>query len=331
MSRPAAMGLGAAAAAAVAAGLAFALLQSAEPPAPPPPVAPPAPLPVPTPAPQAGPAPIRSATELRDQAQSELEASLDAFLGAVPVKLPPRPSDVLKQAQANRGLDVRDYRVALEKAIRDHQASAEAARLLVEQMAQEDPRLRFQHALAVAGRLDDAGARVLLEGLRTGPAEVRPDLVTGLRGSANPEVNAALIDLYATDADEEVRSRAALAIAERGDRLPPMLLERARERARDDMRAAEGDGVAAAADVLGTPPLSDDDRRLLIGLLRGPGGDPARRAAALRALASAQVPPAELAPALQAVLEDPAAGAELQGMAQAVLQALAGGGGEPPR
>ncbi len=321
----------AAATAVAAAGLAAALLLAGSGESPPP-------SPSPAPAPRTAAAPAPAVEEPAPTpaalagAEDELEASLDAFLGAIPVqpaKQGGRPAEVLARARAS-GLDPRDYRTALERSLRETGATVEAADLLCGPMADVDPKLRFQHALALASRLDPPGARALLDGLSRAPAAVRPDIVTALRGSDAPEVNAAFVDLYAADDDPAVRERAALAIAERGERVSPHLLERARQRARDDLRSGPTTGAPAAADVLGTPPLEPGDRALLEAILRGPGGDSARRVAAFRALASAQVPPPELEPVARAALADPAADAELRTQLEAFLQAL-GGAGPPPR
>lgn len=188
--------------------------------------------------------------------------------------------------------------------------------------------MRFQTAMALSKNLDDESTRLLLEQVRTADNAVRPDLVFALRGSPDEEVNRTFVDLYATDQDASVRAQAAFAIGERGNRIDPLEAERARQRARDDFQSDDPTELKAATDVLGVPPLSAEDRRMLENTLAS-DPDSNRRLAALRALASAQIAPAELAPILEQVAGDATASEELRAMANQVLTALRNP--EPPR
>lgn len=255
------------------------------------------------------------------EGEPDLEGAIDDFLSGIKVTLPPPPSKLLEEALASDPpIDPRDYRLALERSLRQY-GSKDAAALLVERMEGASPELRFQHALAVAARLDEEGTTVLLEGLGRAPDAVRPDVVFALRGSPEPRVNEAFVDLYDHDLDPEVRARAGFVVGERGERIAPHLLERARQTARQDLRAEDERLVKGAADVLGVPPLDPSDKQALLALVATPGEDPLQRREALRALASGGTPVAELAPILERVAADSTAGDELRAMARTILEA----------
>lgn len=276
----------------------------------------------PDPSAAASPSPSAAATHPGPTAGKTLEHALDAMLKHVPVRIPPAPGEVLKKA-LKEGLSPIDYREALIETLKKRKgARAEAARLLAEGMAGVDEKLRFQHALALSEHLDPAATQVILDALgppAKAPAAVRPDLAFALRGSTDPKVDRRLVELYGDDADEKVRARAAFVLAEHSEQLDPVLVERARVTARADLARDDPQGLEAAADVLGIPPLTDADKRMLIGTA---GGDPSseRRMAALRALASAGTSPAELAPLLKKIEDDPHASAALRAMARKVLR-----------
>ncbi|MBL4850233.1 MAG: hypothetical protein JKY65_32290, partial [Planctomycetes bacterium] len=154
----------------------------------------------------------------------------------------------------------------------------------------------------------------------------RPELVIALRGTREPRVGTALVDLYAADEDPRVRAKAAFVLGEGGEQWPPLLVERARVTARLDLESDDPLLITGAGDVLGIPPLSTPDRDLLIRTLRGEANQGARaRSTALRALAAAKVVPATLGPALEEVARDSSASPELRAQARSILKSLAGG------
>ncbi|RMG14720.1 MAG: HEAT repeat domain-containing protein [Planctomycetota bacterium] len=293
------------------------VLEPASAPAPPPraaaPQTAPSPLPAEPEAPESGEG-LRSAPPPPD-----LAAAVDSFLAHVKVAPFPRPREVLAEARGGR-LDPVDYRTKLEKALRHRGGPREGAELLLG-MGDDSEVLRFQTAYALSKRLDDEAVDLLLERLPSADPRVRPQLVFALRGSPRKDVEQAFVSLYTTDEDPAVRAQAAFVIGERGDRLDPLLLERARQQARDDLRADDRTRMRAGMDVLGTPPLGDDDRRLLEGIVARDGNE-ARRLAALQALAMAKVPAAELAPLLRSVAQDPRSGPKLRAAAEAILSSL---------
>lgn len=288
---------------------------------------PPVPPPLPAPTRQTEPPPPPAKTLDVDPKEPDLGATLDKFFAKIPVRpgtkpgKGPRPKDVIEAARrAGNKLDPIDFKLALEKAIRAH-GSREACGLLINGMTGFQPKILFQAALAISSRLDAAGTRVLLRGLDGADARVRPHVVQALRGSAAPEVQQKFVDLYARDQDVAVRAQAAFVIGERGSRIPPLLRERAKQVARGELTSDDARLVKAAGDVLGTAPIDDQDKRLLLTTL-DKGRDSSQREVAFRALATAQVPPQELAPVLQRVMVDPKASARLRGLARGALEAL---------
>jgi hypothetical protein len=266
-----------------------------------------------------GPADVTSTVTVQGTADlPDLEKTIDAFLSKIPVKPFPRPKAVLKEA--HDGLSLIDYRLKLEKSLKHTGGPAEGAQMLIG-MKDDSQALRFQTALGLSKRLDDDATRILLDGLESADKAVRPQLVFALRGSNDPEVEQAFVDLYTADSDVDVRAQAAFVIGERGERLPPLLVERARQSARDDIRSDDDRLVTAAGDVLGSPPLSSSDRQMLETVLASDSSS-SRRMAALRAMATAKVPPAELAPVLDQVAADESVSPELRNAVNMVLEAL---------
>jgi hypothetical protein len=269
-----------------------------------------------------------SATPGGDDAASDLAATVDRFFEKIPIQPPPTPEQALEKARQGQ-LGPIDYRLELERALRVPGAAGKTANLLLG-MTHDSETLRFQTALALSKRLDPASAQVLLVGLPNASPSVRPQAVFALRGSPDPEVSRTFVDLYATDRDDAVRAQAAFALGERGDRVDPLVLERARQRAREDLAAASDPRVMkAASDVLGVPPLSPEDRAFLEGVLERDSSSE-RRLSALQALASSGISPQELEPLLRRVAEDPTASDDLKTQVQAVLQALDAPPAPPP-
>lgn len=264
-----------------------------------------------TPGPDAGP----------QASPGELGAALDGFLGAVPVKLAPSPSELLKAALA-AGQNPIDYRKSLKETLRRRRgAGLEAVKLLADGLGEADARLRFQHALAVAERLDGPMTDALLEGIEKGASRSRPDLVFALRGTREPRVAATLVELYGVDEDLKVRAQAAYVLGEGGEDWPPLMVERARVTARLDLQSEDPVALKAAGDVLGIPPLSAPDRELLVRSVRE-RGPPQRRMQALRALAAAKVPAAALAPTLERVAKDSSTSPEFRAQIERLLKEL---------
>ncbi|MBL4849446.1 MAG: hypothetical protein JKY65_28285, partial [Planctomycetes bacterium] len=95
----------------------------------------------------------------------DLGAALDGFLGAVPVRVPRPPAEILADTLA-KGTSLIDYRKSLEDTFRRQRGSnVVAARLLADGLGKADERLRFQHALALSHHLDAATTDALLAGL----------------------------------------------------------------------------------------------------------------------------------------------------------------------
>lgn len=250
----------------------------------------------------------------------ELTAAIDAFVGGVKVELPPAPATVLEDA-LREGKGPIDYKQALETTLRTRRgATLEAGRLLIEGMDDVDEAYLFQHTLVLAQHADPALSTVLLAGLDSAPARVRPHLVFALRGSNEPRVVERFVALYAEDDDPAVRAKAGFVLGERGERLDPNLVERARRTARADLHADDPELVESAADVLGIPPQDPSDRRELIETLRRDPSTP-RRLAALRALAAGGAGIDELAPVLLELAQSPAADPALRDAAQRLLDA----------
>lgn len=273
---------------------------------------------------QAQPAPVETRSAPRpaplDDSGEALNQALDAFLGEVKVDVAPGPQDVLDET-LRQGKGPIDYRQALETSLRKRRgADLEAARLLKDGMGQVDEAYLFQHAQVLSHHASPETTSVLLEGLESAPARIRPHLVFALRGSNEPRVVERFLALYGEDEDPKVRATAGFVLGERGTRLDPQLVERARHTARADLRGDDPQLVESAADVLGIPPLDPNDRTVLIETARR---DPSstRRTAALRALASSGARVDELAPLLESLANDPSAGDELRDAARHLLQA----------
>ena len=250
-----------------------------------------------------------------------LGAALDGFLGAVPIKVPPTPAELLEAALAS-GQDPVDYRQALDDVLKRRKgAGLEAIDLLAQGLGKADAKLRFQHALALAKHLDGPMTDALLEKLPDAEARGRPELVFALRGSREARVGAKLADLYSGDEDPKVRAQAAYVLSEGGEDWPPLAVEQARVTARMDLQSEDPLSIQGAGDVLGIPPLSAPDRELLVRAVKERGPQK-RRLHALRALASAKVPAASLAPTLEQVARDSGTSPELRAQIESVLQEL---------
>ncbi|MBI4577369.1 MAG: hypothetical protein HY722_14005 [Planctomycetes bacterium] len=256
-----------------------------------------------------------------------LESRLDALLAAVPVQAlsgPPGPARVLEEAaRPGRSLDPVGLGAELVSAM-DASAGgpAEAARALVGGVGGASEALLFTAARALATRVDEEAARILAAGLVEAAETRRPHLVVALGGSNALVADRALVDAYAGALQPgEVRAAAAFALGTRLARLPGADRDRAARAAWADLDSADPARVEAAADVLGSGPLSPaEEARLLARLALDQ--DPDRRAAALRALVAAGTEPARLSPALQGVAADPAAPEVLRELARVALAAL---------
>lgn len=248
-----------------------------------------------------------------------LGAALDDFLGAVPVKVPPTPEEVLESALASAQNPI-DYRETLSEVLKRRKgAGLEAVELLSRGLGEADAKLRFQHALALSKHLDGPMTDALLSKLPDAEARGRPEMVFALRGSREARVGSTLADLYGKDEDPKVRAQAAYVLSEGGEDWPPLAVEQARVTARLDLQSEDPLALQAAGDVLGIPPLSAPDRELLFRAVKERGPEK-RRLHALRALASAKVPAATLAPTLKQIARDsgtsPALRAQIEGMLQ---------------
>jgi hypothetical protein len=250
------------------------------------------------------------------EGRRSLARSFDAFLARITVapRLAPgaeRVREELERARRASGrVDLVAYRGSLESILRTSRAAAhELARALC-QLGPEDPRLAFATALALAPWVDEEAAGTLLAGLASQGA-VRPTLVLALRGSSDPRVDARLVDLLEADSDPTVRSAAAFALADRLDHMDPVLAGRARAQAWNDLERGD---ARAAADVLGAGVLDEKDRERLVKLAAA-RAEPARRAAALRILASAGASREELGPLLDSIASEPGASGELEALA----------------
>jgi hypothetical protein len=265
----------------------------------------------PTPGPKAGP----------QASPGSLGAALDDFLGAVPVKVPPPPKEVLEAAVA-AGQDPVDYREALSDVLKRRKgAGLEAVELLSQGLGEADAKLRFQHALALSKHMDGPMTDALLAKLPDAEARGRPEMVFALRGSREARVGATLADLYGEDEDPKVRAQAAYVLSEGGEDWPPLAVEQARVTARLDLQSEDPLALQGAGDVLGIPPLSAPDRELLVRAVKERGPQK-RRLHALRALASAKVPAATLAPTLEQIARDTGTSPELRAQIEGVLKEL---------
>jgi hypothetical protein len=264
--------------------------------------------------------PVRA---LPPPSEPDLEAALDGFLGAIVVTPPNHvdshgdPHAVLSSA-AKEDEDPVTTRLALEDLTRRAPPARVALADALADLPARDARFGFPAALALAAHLDGPATARLLERLADAPARNRPNLVFALRGSPEPRADAAFAALY-TDPDPAVRDAAAFVLGERGERLSPDVRDPALARARAALAAGDPAGWAAAADVLGAPPLAAGDRALLLDLLAH-DREPGRRLLALRALAGANVPVADLRPALEAAVNDPLADEALRAAVRAVLE-----------
>ncbi|MEZ6186030.1 MAG: HEAT repeat domain-containing protein [Planctomycetota bacterium] len=294
------------------------LARAPGPPARPAPAGAPAPGPV---VPPQAPSPPPAA-----EVDDALTEAVDAFLENLPVELPAGPAQVLEETLRDGGGPI-DYKHALETSLRQRKgADLEAARLLANGLQGADEAYLFQHALVLAQRSGDPQvASVLLGALDDAPDRVRPHLVFALRGSNEPRVVERFLALYADDRDPAVRAKAGFVLGERGPRLDPLLVERARATARADLRADDPELVESAADVLGIPPLEDGDRRVLVETVRH-DPTPSRRLAALRALAAGGADPAQLTPLLEQLRQSPDMPPELREAAEALLHPEEPGG-----
>lgn len=290
-----------------------------------PPTTGPASLP-PTPplSPQQPPPPTPASTASPDSTD-DLSAALEGFLGAVPVQPVTPTRELLAAALRDARADGSpaaplDYRARLEQLLRERPDGARLAAQAL--LAGEDVPdvLLFQHAQVLSAHLNDGATDTLLEGLDGAGPHARPHAVFALRGRrTDPRVQEALLARYTDDAVPAVRAQAGFVLGEGGEQIDPALLERARQVARKDLRASDPHLIASAADVLGVPPLAESDRRLLTDTVeRDP--DPARREAALRALASAGTSPAEMLPLLQRVADDPRSSEALRQAARRALE-----------
>ena len=279
-------------------------------------------------APPSSPAPSPSSVRVvvgrrTVEATPELGAELDGFLAQIPVEARRDPRQLLREALA-RQTGPLDYRKALDQVLKQQPGAAQAAaELLAAGMDQVDEELRFQHALSLSHHLDEAASATLLARLDGPPSPARPLAVFALRGSRDPQVDARLAQLYVEDAQPEARVQAAFVLAEHARRLDPLLVERARGAARLDLAGEDPQLYPASADVLGIPPLSEGDQRLLLRTLER-GSGTSRRKAALRALASAKASPAVVVPALERLAADEGTDAELRALAQAALKQARG-------
>lgn len=250
-----------------------------------------------------------------------LGAAFDDFLGAVPVKVPPTPREVLESALAS-AQDPIDYRKTLSEVLKRRKgAGLEAVELLSQGLGKADAKLRFQHALALSKHLDGPMTDALLAKLPDAEARGRPEMVFALRGSREARVGSTLADLYGEDEDPKVRAQAAYVLAEGGEDWPPLAVEQARVTARLDLQSEDPLAIQGASDVLGIPPLSAPDRELLFRAVKERGPEK-RRLHALRALASAKVPAATLGPTLEQVARDAGTSPALRTQIEAVLKEL---------
>jgi len=287
----------------------------------------PSPGPVASPVPQASLGPQSAPSQALDPtagpqaSPGTLGEALDGFLGAVPIKVPPTPAELLKTALAS-GQDPVDYRQALSDVLKRRKgAGLEAVDLLAQGLGEADAKLRFQHALALAKHMDGPMTDALLEKLPDAEARGRPEMVFALRGSREGRVGTTLADLYSGDEDPKVRAQAAYVLSEGGEDWPPLAVEQARVTARMDLQSEDPISLQGAGDVLGIPPLSAPDRELLFRAVKERGPQK-RRLHALRALASAKVPAASLGPTLEQVAQDSGTSPELRAQIESVLREL---------
>ncbi|MGE0710051.1 MAG: hypothetical protein AB7N76_25625 [Planctomycetota bacterium] len=263
--------------------------------------------------------------------QVDLNARVGDFFTAMPVAAPAEAVAAVV-AEARRAPPAPpELRRRLQAAIgRSEGAAREAARLLASGLGGLSAAHRFQAALAIADATSPAATEELLAGLGRAAPEVRPELVLALRGSAGERVERELLRLYVEDQDPATAEQAAFVLGERGERVPAALLERARARAREDLRPGQEDArrLRAAADILGAADLTPADKALCLDVLAR-DADAARRRAAWRALAGGRAPLGEVLGALRQVVEDPRADAELKALAREAL--ARGAAAAPPR
>jgi hypothetical protein len=264
---------------------------------------------------------VGSPVHVQLEADDELTAAIDGFLTAIPVSpvaaAAGKPADEVWRESQAKGDQPLDFALALDQTIRAN-GPAGAAQLLLDGMDEAGERYLFVAAKTLAGRIDRPAALRLLEGLPDADPRVRPHVVFALRGSAEPEVDQALVDLYQSDEDAKVQTRAGSNLGDRLERLSPELRERALSQARERIQDSSREQYEAAADVLGGAPLNDRDRGSLEAVVTT-GVDPARRMAALRALATSGLSPTDLQGVLRQVRNDPSAGEQLQALAAQLL------------